>query len=89
MAQIAHPQTGDSIEVKVIDEASHHGEYVQVQAVEDDVELSDQSGEAPWIEADELMFPEQGMAETPEDAVALADGRTPEEAEEMREEVEA
>jgi len=54
MAQIAHPQTDDSIEVEVIDEESHNGDYVQVQAVEDGVELSDESGEAPWMEADEV-----------------------------------
>jgi hypothetical protein len=54
MGQIAHPDDDGSIEVEIIDSASHNGEYVQVQAVEDGVELSDQSGDAPWLDADEV-----------------------------------
>lgn len=54
MAEVDHPDTGESIDVEIIDRASHHGEYVQVQAVEDGIELHDESGEAPWLDADEV-----------------------------------
>lgn len=54
MAEIDHPDRDGRIEVEVIDRESHHGEYVQVQATDDSIELSDESGEAPWLEADEV-----------------------------------
>lgn len=55
MAQIAHPTTGESIDVEVIDEQSYSGtDVVQVQATDEDTVLSDQSGDAPWMEADEV-----------------------------------
>lgn len=55
MAQIAHPQTGDSIEVEIVDEESYRSDsVVQVQAVDDDIELSDESGNDPWVDADEV-----------------------------------
>lgn len=54
MAQIAHPSGSGQIEVEVVDQASHYGEYRQVQAVEDGVTLSDQSGDAPWMDVDEI-----------------------------------
>jgi hypothetical protein len=80
MGEIAHPETGDSIEVEIansegapsasshgedwrddgviaveiIDSASHNGDYVQVQAVEDGIELSDESGNAPWLALSEV-----------------------------------
>lgn len=54
MGEIANPDGGDSIEVEIIDSETHGDEYVQVQAVEDGVELSDQSGNAPWVSAEEV-----------------------------------
>lgn len=54
MAVISHPRTGDSIEVEIVDEATHHGHYVQVQAVEDGVELRDRSGSSPWVDSDRV-----------------------------------
>jgi hypothetical protein len=54
MAQISHPDTGDSIEVEIIDRESHHGEYVQVEAVDDNITVTDPSGNPPWFEADEV-----------------------------------
>lgn len=56
MAEIAHPDRSDeSIEVEIIDRESHHGEYVQVEAVDDDVSVVDPyNGEQPWLDADEV-----------------------------------
>jgi hypothetical protein len=54
MGEISHPDTGDSIEVEIANSASHNGDYVQVQAVKDGIELSDESGNAPWVEAEEV-----------------------------------
>jgi hypothetical protein len=55
MAQIAHPQTGDSIDVEIIDREEYRGtEVVQVEATDDGIELSDESGEKPWVEEDEV-----------------------------------
>jgi hypothetical protein len=54
MGQIDHPTTGDSIEVEVVDTASHHGDYVQVEAVDPAIELADESGNAPWLAEDEV-----------------------------------
>lgn len=54
MAAINNPDGDGSIEVEVIDSASHHGEYVQVQATDGSVSLSDESGEAPWMDADDV-----------------------------------
>lgn len=54
MGEIAHPDTGDSIDVEIIDTASHNGDYVQVEAVDDDIDLSDRSDDQPWINAEEV-----------------------------------
>lgn len=55
MAVIDHPRTDDSIDVEIIDRESHHGEYVQVEAVDETIDLSDESGDQPWFEADRVM----------------------------------
>jgi hypothetical protein len=82
-------QNGERIEVEIVDSESHRGvEVVQVESADDNTTLSDKSGNAPWVEHDELITGE-GLQQTPESAVALADGRTPEEAEAVREEVES
>jgi len=54
MAQVSHPETEDSIEVEIIDTETHGSEYHQVQAVSDEITLTDESGNAPWVEAEEL-----------------------------------
>lgn len=55
MPEIAHPETGDSIEVEVVDSESHHSyDAVQVEAVGGGIELADVSGESPWVPAEEV-----------------------------------
>ena len=54
MAQVAHPNGDGTIEVEVIDEETHGDEYVQIQAVEDGVSLTDQSDNPPWVKAEKL-----------------------------------
>lgn len=55
MPTIAHPDDDRSIDVEVIDSESHRGEeMVQVEATDDDVNLTDQSGESPWLFEEEL-----------------------------------
>lgn len=68
MAQIAHPETDDSIEVEVIDEESHNGDYVQVEAVEDGVELTDESGDSPWMSSEDVVFEAEGKQGSTENA---------------------
>lgn len=87
MPTIEHPdRPGEHIDVEIVDHESHRGvDVVQIQAVEDGVELTDDSGNAPWVPVEAI---EDGLVKTPEGAVALAEGRTPEEAEAVREEVE-
>jgi hypothetical protein len=55
MASIAHPDEPDrEIDVDVIDSESHHGEYLKVEATSDEISLSDESGNQPWVEASEV-----------------------------------
>jgi hypothetical protein len=55
MAQIDHPTDNGSIDVEITDTESHHGnEMVQVQATSDDITLADESGDKPWVFADEV-----------------------------------
>jgi len=55
MGDIAHPNGDGRIEVEIIDTESYRGtDVVQVQAAEDGVDLSDQSGDAPWVEESEV-----------------------------------
>jgi len=55
MARISHPENSESeIEVEIVDEVDHHGRYVQIEAVDGGITLADQSGNAPWVAADEL-----------------------------------
>lgn len=54
MAHIDHPNGDGQIEVEIVDSESHNGDYVQVKAVEDSIKLSDESGEPPWVEEDEV-----------------------------------
>lgn len=45
----------DGREVQIIDRESHRGvEVVQIEATDDGVSLSDPSGNAPWVKADEV-----------------------------------
>lgn len=54
MAYMAHPNGSGQIEVEIVDEESHHGDYAQVRAVDDNIELRDHSGNLPWVDADDL-----------------------------------
>jgi hypothetical protein len=55
MASIAHPERPDErIGVSVIDSETHGDEYVQIEATDDNVSLSDASGEQPWVPAEEV-----------------------------------
>lgn len=55
MAQVSHPTDDGSIDVEIIDSEEYRGtEVFQVQATDDDLELSDESGNAPWLETDEV-----------------------------------
>lgn len=45
---------GKTVEVEVISRASHHGQYVQVDAVDDETNLTDKAGEPPWVSEKEL-----------------------------------
>lgn len=56
MAHITHPDRSGELEVEVVDEESHHGkEMVQVEAVPDGIELSDESGDKPWLFEEKLL----------------------------------
>ena len=52
-SQPSQSEVGE-IEVEIVDKATHNGLFVQVQAVEDEITLSDQSGNAPWVEASDV-----------------------------------
>lgn len=53
----------DGMDVEILDRESHRGnEVVQIQAVEDGVTLSDQSGEAPWVPRDSVEESEEGRS---------------------------
>lgn len=55
--------TYDSIDVEILDRESHRGhDVVQIQAVEDGVTLSDQSGGAPWVPRDSVEESEEGRS---------------------------
>lgn len=55
MASIAHPERPDErISVEIIDSETHRDEYVQLEAVADDVSLLDASGEQPWMAIDDV-----------------------------------
>lgn len=59
---IRHPDREQPIAVEIIDEETYHGErVVQVEALADGIELHDQSGEQPWLEADDERFAEAGV----------------------------
>lgn len=55
MGELTHPETGDSIEVEIVDEETHGGEhFVQVESDESGVSLSDESDEQPWFDESEV-----------------------------------
>lgn len=56
MASIAHPENeGEQVEVTVVDTEEHRGhEMAQVEAVDENVSLSDPSGEQPWVFAEDV-----------------------------------
>lgn len=57
MATIRHD--GQTIEVEVLQTHTSRGEDVhQVQATDDSITLSDQSGEAPWLFEGDVAFAE-------------------------------
>lgn len=55
MATINDPRGAGTIDVRVVDEESHFGnEMVQVEATDESLELTDESGESPWFFRDEV-----------------------------------